>query len=50
MFYREKGGHFQTGEQMWVPFIPLSEGAWECVTHIVIFMWDESNTVWIMHF
>ncbi len=23
----QKGGHFQTGEQGWVPFFPVSEGA-----------------------
>ncbi len=27
VLYRKKGGHFQTGEQGWVPFFPLSEGA-----------------------
>ena len=27
MFCHEKGGHFQTGEQTWVPLIHRSEGA-----------------------
>ncbi len=27
MFCCKKGGHFQTGEQGWVPLFPVSEGA-----------------------
>ncbi len=30
VFCRQKGGHFQTGEQGWVPFFPVSEGAGIC--------------------
>ncbi len=27
MFCHKKGGHFQTGEQEWVPLFPVSKGA-----------------------
>ncbi len=27
VFYCKKGGHFQTGEQGWVPLFPVSEAA-----------------------
>ncbi len=27
VFCHKKGGHFQTGEQEWVPLFPVSEGA-----------------------
>ncbi len=55
VFCREKGGHFQTGEQGWVPFFSMSEGvgaethyrlfqmALDCVKwHLIV-----SNGTWL---
>ncbi len=33
MFCNKKGGHFQTGEQGWVPLFPVSEGAGKRAKH-----------------
>ncbi len=34
VFCCKKGGNFQTGEQGWVPFFPVSEGAGALLLHI----------------
>ncbi len=33
VFCHKKGGHFQTGEQGWVPLFPMSEGAGRSATY-----------------
>ncbi len=54
VFCHNEGGHFQTGEQGWVPFRPVSEGAGHLIYYFVmrvlkLCLQDYSNGFALVH-
>ncbi len=56
VFCCKKGGHFQTGEQSWVPYFPVSEAARDWTSYmydgfsLVLALYIEKSTLHITYY